>query len=446
MTQPHFLSRHLGIVIGLGFGDEGKGRAIDRLALAFSKKGIDFSEQIVIRFNGGQQAGHTVVLDAQKRHVFSQFGAASLRGVPTYWSRFCSLFPNSFLKEYVALKNLGVSPRLFWDRLCPVTTHYDQLYNRILEHRRGGKRHGSCGLGFGATMERHETSPYVLFAQDLENPIFLEQKLKMLRHYYSEKLRLPAHQDPADPKNEFAADFETDFEAYDHQAADAHFLAQVAQIQELVKKGVISFIDETSFFALPFRAWLFEGAQGVLLDRHYGLFPHVTRSHTDCHHINLLLENCFQTQPFTIESLEIQHVTRAYQTRHGAGWLPFEDPDFDRRYELSGIENETNQFNEFQGHFRKAPLSLQTLRYAMVCQSNQSQKLLRLCAPYLQGVPQKTLLITCLDQFPDLERLPFYTQETLERIPWTQMQRLILEMLRQVGETHQIEMTFSPTN
>ncbi|WP_035755902.1 adenylosuccinate synthetase [Hugenholtzia roseola] len=441
MSQEDIFKRHIFLVIGLGFGDEGKGKTVDGVAYGCTTFGIPYQDQVVIRFNGGQQAGHTVVLEDGKRHVFSQFGAATLRGVPTYWSKYCSIFPNSFLNEYNALRHLGVAPRIFWDRRCPITTHYDQLYNRLIETRRGRNRHGSCGLGFGATMERHETSPYLLFAQDLETPIFLAHKLKTLRHYYSEKLRRLSDPD--------LSNLAAEFENYNHQAADAHFLEQVAHIQRLVKEGVVGFIDEASFVQKPFEAWIFEGAQGVLLDREYGLFPHVTRSHTTSRNVCALLEEWLKLAPFKIETLGFEYVTRAYQTRHGAGLLPFEDPNFVEKYQLGQVENETNQFNEFQEHFRKAPLSLQTLRYALRCESSDNQRLIRRCTPYLKpdSFIYSNLILTCLDQFPNLERLPLHTDTGLEWVSLDKMEELLLELFEAEGyQNCKMRTTFSPAH
>src|SRR5262245_8541204 len=101
------------IIVGLGFGDEGKGLATDYFCSRHKNA-------LVIRFNGGQQAGHTVFFKSGRKHIFSNFGAGSLRGVPTYWSKYCTFSPGFFLDE---LKLLKISPKFFIDKCCPVTTH-----------------------------------------------------------------------------------------------------------------------------------------------------------------------------------------------------------------------------------------------------------------------------------------------------------------------------------
>ncbi|MFW2477394.1 MAG: adenylosuccinate synthetase, partial [Sediminibacterium sp.] len=121
------------VIVGLGYGDEGKGLLTDYYC-------HNADRPLVIRFNGGQQAGHTVVLKNGTRHVFSNFGSGTLRGVSTYWSAYCTFSPRYFLEE---LSLLPITPMLYLDPACPVTTHYDVLYNRALEISRGKNRYGS---------------------------------------------------------------------------------------------------------------------------------------------------------------------------------------------------------------------------------------------------------------------------------------------------------------
>src|SRR5688572_22088172 len=84
------------IVIGLGYGDEGKGQTVHSLA-------SEQKEGIVVRFNGGQQAGHTVVTSEQK-HVFSSFGSGAFLRWRTYFSHHCTFNPVAALNELNILK------------------------------------------------------------------------------------------------------------------------------------------------------------------------------------------------------------------------------------------------------------------------------------------------------------------------------------------------------
>lgn len=344
------------IVLGLGFGDEGKGLTTAYLC---QKAG----NAIVIRFNGGHQAGHTVVLPDGKRHVFSSLGSGSLHHVPTYWSRYCTFYPLGFLNEYRTLLKAGAQPRFYLDALSPVTTYYDVIYNRALESNRD--RHGSCGLGFGATIERHESFPK-LFAQDLWFPAILEMKLKSIAQYYDQKIKLAG-------SAQLAAAY------YDYDFAHA-----TEQYMQAVKKciSVIERVHEEPYFAYlkeQDATFIFEGAQGILLDMDHGFFPHVTRSHTTSKNALELIQHNQLPTP------SLYYVTRAYQTRHGAGPMTNEDLSL----QLRNNENETNVLNDWQGNFRTAVLDIDLLQYALLSDTNYS------------GLLTKNLVITCLDQVGD---------------------------------------------
>jgi len=357
------------VVLGLGFGDEGKGLTVDFLcgqALAAGR------QPLVVRFNGGHQAGHTVVLADGQRHVFSSFGAGTLRSVPTYWSAYCTFSPASVLREYAALLALGVQPRLLVDGRCPVTTHYDVLYNRALEAGRGAARHGSCGVGFGATVARHEDTPLRLYAQDLRFPAVFTHKLGQIRAYYEAKIE---------------AETSFDFHQFDHDGEDQRFASYAAQITDLHRQQLIQLTRAEEIFA-PDASWqtyIFEGAQGILLDMDFGLFPHVTRSRTtSANALDLLKSHALPLAG----TAEIHYVSRAYHTRHGAGPFPPELPIY-----LINNTAETNQTNDHQGHFRTGPLSIELLNFAFACDANFSAGL------------SKHFVLTCLDQLPD-DRLP----------------------------------------
>lgn len=309
------------IVLGLGFGDEGKGRTTSFLC-------SQTENPLVVRFNGGHQAGHTVVHNG-KRHVFSSFGSGSLQDVPTYWSKYCTFYPPSFLREYEKLDE----PRIFVDPLCPVTTPFDIEYNRKTELK---NRHGSVGMGFGATMERQEDN-YKLFVQDLFYEKVLISKLKAIANYY------------------FAQNV-----AYEIQ----NFLKDVDKV-----KNIIGLWDDS---VIKTFTPIFEGAQGILLDQDFGFFPNVTRSNTTS-------KNALEIYP---SAKEVYYVTRTYATRHGNGFFPNEV-----KLDLINNENETNKEHPYQGKFRTANLHADLLNYALRSDNNFSKGL------------RKNLVITCMDQY-----------------------------------------------
>jgi len=346
------------IVIGLGYGDEGKGLATDYLC-ANSKR------QIVIRFNGGQQAGHTVVNNKGQRHIFSNFGSGTLRGIPTYWSRYCSFSPIYLLSEY---RDLTVQPTLYLDKLCPVTTHYDVLYNRAIESTRGEYRYGSCGQGYGATIDRHSETSFKLLVSDLFQQNVLEKKLQQIKAYYQEK---------TDKNTKYQFNF------FNHTKEDKRFKRYIGKIEKLILNGVIRLVDERDIFQNNklWETYIFEGAQGILLDEDFGFRPYVTKSNTTSKNALEMLDRYFSDDD--IET-EIFYVTRAYLTRHGGG--PFFQDDFSIK--LRGTRSESNRNNPNQGVFKRAPLNIQLLNYALNCDASVSKRI------------KKNIVVTCLDQLP----------------------------------------------
>ena len=295
------------IVCGLGWGDEGKG-----LTVSYLCSQTDYS--LVVRFNGGQQAGHTTVYNG-KRHVFSSFGAGSLQGVPTYWSSYCTFYPPSFCREYDML--LDYNPVIYVNPLCPVTTPFDIDHNRLTEKRKG---HGSVGMGFGATIQRQEHY-YKLHVQDLFYETVLLTKLRTIAAYYN------------------GVDVEEQIE---------YFLKAVRKVRNIIKLSDDSILKRYN----P----IFEGAQGILLDMDFGFFPNVTRSNTTS-------KNALQMYGAD----EIYYVTRSYLTRHGNGFMPGE-----RKLNLFNNELETNVKHEYQGEFRTAELDIDLMNYALQCDNNYS--------------------------------------------------------------------------
>ena len=330
------------IVIGLGYGDEGKGVTTDALCRRAERP-------LVVRFSGGHQAGHTVVSPDGRRHVFSNFGAGTLSGAATFWSRHCTFNPVGFAAERAALVRLGVEPNFFVDPLAPVTTPYDVLYNRHLER---GQRHGSCGLGFGATVARHE-GPAKLHAMDLPDDFVLGQKLPAVAAHYA-RLGVVFEE-------ERLAQLLDDF----HRA-----VTEVRSIQ-FGTRGLAQVLAEHNFDQV-----IFEGSQGLLLDQEVGYFPHVTRAYVSTKNALELLQKCGLPAP------EVYYVTRAYQTRHGNGPLTNEH----LKPLLRETPEETNVFNEWQGEQRRSLLDVNQLRFALTAD-----------AAYSYGLPRH-LVVTCLDQ------------------------------------------------
>src|SRR5207248_10196176 len=111
------------VTVGLGFGDEGKGAAVDFLC---RRHGAD----LVVRYSGGSQAGYNVQLPDGRRHTFSQFGAGTLAGARTYLGQPVIIHPTALVREAEHLRKLGVAApfeMLTVHPRCLVSTYFHQV-------------------------------------------------------------------------------------------------------------------------------------------------------------------------------------------------------------------------------------------------------------------------------------------------------------------------------
>lgn len=327
------------IVVGLGYGDEGKGITTDYLCSTLS-------HPIVIRYSGGQQAGHTVIKDGVK-HIHSNFGAGTLRGVPTYFSEFTTFYPATILREKKRLAKKGVkNPLLILHPLAKMTTPFDVFANRECPNT---KEHGTCGLGIGKTMKRHE-SPFHLYAIDLLNRETLVQKIKNIGKLYY---------------------------GFDDKMSD-DLLDEFADFWEAIDTLELPIAGYDML--KNYNNLIFEGSQGILLDMTHGVFPNVTYSNTTSKNA---MEICDRLE-IGVREREVYYITRTYHTRHGAGVFK------EQAIDLKNNHEEINVNNIYQGQFKVAPLDYDLLNYALKVDSIYNNSF-------------SNLVVTCNDQFNKID-------------------------------------------
>jgi len=338
------------VVIGSNFGDEGKGHITHKLCQ-------QYLNPMVVRFNGGAQAAHTVQVEGT-RIVFHHFGSGAASGHPTYLGKEFIVNPILFLKELyeIGVAKVGVHP------LCRVSTPYDMMFNQLLEKKRAGAKHGSCGIGINATVDRHERLQ--IYAKDLDSTGMKQ----ILVYAYTDFLSIcKLH------GIELEGTVESTVIGTDmlHEA----FAIQCMQMSKKVTIQDESYLNGYSL--------IFEGAQGLLLDEEHEWFPHVTRSRTGLTNVLAMLDKL----PTKVSSIDAHYVTRAYMTRHGEGPFPTE------REGLS-YEDPTNVPNNWQGSMRFGFLDMDMLFGSIFDDFARS---------FEYGCTvQRILCVTCLDQVPEL--------------------------------------------
>lgn len=341
-------------VIGANWGDEGKGHITDFLA-------NEAPNALVVRYNGGAQAGHTVVADGL-RHVFHHFGSGHFANAKTLLGPQFIVNPILFAREYNELSSLTNLPPPYVDFRCRVTTPFDMMLNQAIEKQRGSGKHGSCGSGIFETWQRSQYLSFGIRFTDLGNRQTLKSKLQFIRHKYlpERMVELGLMEPPPYIQDDGIID---------------HFLDDCEFMWENCRKLFWPYLAFKSDFKE--HNIIFEGAQGLMLDMDYGTFPHVTPSKTGLPYVIKLAKEV------GIQDINAVYVSRTYLTRHGRGPLEcelFAPP--------KGAECLTNTPNEFQG----------PLRYGNIHVKSMYDRI-RKDMEYTNGIHVNPLFaLTCADQ------------------------------------------------
>jgi adenylosuccinate synthase len=349
-------------VIGAAFGDEGKGRTVDYLLSQAQH------ETLVVRHNSGAQAGHTVEYGG-KRHVNQHVGSGTLRGVPTLLGPEFVVNPILFNREYDKLAALGITPTVYVSHQCRISTPVDMIINVLQEQQRGADRHGSCGVGFGETVQRYEQGPASpLNFGDLDDYYLIQVAKRDLT---------PTEDCPYHVIHQMILEGDFDWQVFHEEYTlfrKRTIRVDDAQIRELIKGKQL----------------IFEGAQGLGLHQDHENFPHVTRCRTGSEDVLTFLD--WYAKPG--EPLTVNYCMRAYLTRHGAGPMPGEDPSL-------SYPDETNRPNQWQGALRFGPFDEEMIGAEIVRDLRRAGQRLRTRSRFIED----RLVMNCADQVAVLPAL-----------------------------------------
>lgn len=326
------------VVVDLGFGDAGKGTIVDYFARAMNA-------DLVVRFNGGAQAGHNVVTDDGRHHTFAQFGSGSfVAGCRTHLTASVVLHPGALVVEERHLRRAGIDDG--WERIsiapdALMTTPFHQALGRLRELARA-RQHGTCGVGVGETVGaalRHAGARCVLRARDLLDESLGERAERARIELLEEMATIDARGEAADAERRLLED----------RSVVGRWLETI----EPLLSRAHAIVREPA----PFRRVVLEGAQGVLLDEDWGFHPHTTWSHTTTENADAWLAAMGIAAD---EALRLG-VLRAFMTRHGPGPFPSEC----RQGELAHLEEPHNPDEGWQGRFRRGWPDPILWRYAL---------------------------------------------------------------------------------
>jgi adenylosuccinate synthase len=277
------------VVLGTQWGDEGKGKIVDLLTDQASA---------VVRFQGGHNAGHTLVIDGEKT-VLHLIPSGILReGVQCLIGNGVVLAPDALLKEIAGLEQQGVPvrERLRLSPACPLILPYHVALDQAREKRRGEQKIGTTGRGIGPAYE-DKVARRGLRLGDLRDPERFATKLREVMEYHNFQLQ-----------NYYGV------EALDIDAVLSETLAMGEQLMPMMA-DVTAILHECRNTNAKI---MFEGAQGSLLDIDHGTYPFVTSSNTTAG--GTATGSGFG--PLFLDY--VLGITKAYTTRVGSGPFPTE--------------------------------------------------------------------------------------------------------------------------
>jgi adenylosuccinate synthase len=285
--------RHV-VVVGTQWGDEGKGKVVDWLTT---------HAQAVVRFQGGHNAGHTLVIKGVKTALQLIPSGIMREGVACYVGNGVVVDPSHLLSEIQRLEAIGVDvrSRLFISESCPLILPFHVAVDKAREALRetsGSGKIGTTGKGIGPAYE-DQVARRALRVQDLKHPERFAAKLRELVEWHNVSLTGPLKAE--------ALQFQPIFDAA--MAAAEQLKPMLADVGYALHRAHGAGHNI-----------LFEGAQGTLLDIDHGTYPFVTSS-------NCVAGNAAAGSGLGPQMLQyILGITKAYTTRVGGGPFPTELP------------------------------------------------------------------------------------------------------------------------
>ncbi|MHB8920383.1 MAG: adenylosuccinate synthase [Halothiobacillus sp.] len=280
------------VILGSQWGDEGKGKIVDLLTE---------SAQAVVRFQGGHNAGHTLVIGGKKTVLHLIPSGVLRENVQCLIGNGVVLSPDALIKEMSELEAQGIPARerLMLSEACPLILPYHVALDQARELARGAAKIGTTGRGIGPAYE-DKVARRAIRLEDIFHRERLASKLGEVLDFHNFVLRNYFNTTPVD------------FQAVlDQVLSQAEILAPMvgdvpSRLMDLRRQGA---------------NLMFEGAQGTLLDVDHGTYPFVTSSNTTAGGA------CTGTGIGPLDLDYILGITKAYTTRVGGGPFPTELDD-----------------------------------------------------------------------------------------------------------------------
>lgn len=273
------------VIIGAQWGDEGKGKIVDLLS---------GNSDIVVRFNGGNNAGHTVVVNGE-RFPLSLIPSGVLQNKKLLIAQGVVIEPEILLSEIDFFVKRGQKVDLTIDRRANIVMPYHRLLDAATESSKGERKVGSLKLGIGYCYE-DRNNRHGIRLEDLVNPTVFKEKLD--NEFTLAKKRIEA-----------VYNFKVDVTL-------SEIFRQYKTLGEKLKK----YMGDVSYEVcknIGRKKILFEGAHGTFLDGNFGTYPYTTA-------VNTISGSVFSYVGFPPQKLNVVGIVKAYTTRVGGGPFPTE--------------------------------------------------------------------------------------------------------------------------
>jgi len=377
------------VVLGTQWGDEGKGKIVDLLTEKASN---------VVRFQGGHNAGHTLVVGGEKTILHLLPSGILREDVTCIIGNGVVLSPEALLKEIDELESRSgpVTDRLKISAACPLILPYHIALDQAREAKRGNKKIGTTGRGIGPAYEDKVARRGIRLGELMHEAHFAE-KLKEVLEYHN-----------------FALTEYFKFDAVDYQKTLDESLAMGERIRPMVSDT----IEILHTARKNGDNILFEGAQGALLDVDHGTYPYVTSSNTTAG--GTATGSGFG--PLYLNY--VLGITKAYTTRVGSGPFPTELFDevgemlFTKGKELGASTGRNRRCGWFDAVILKMSIRINSVSGICLTKLDVLDGLdtVKVCTGY-KGVDANSLsCLTNFDMYDDLEpvyaELPGWSEST----------------------------------
>ena len=371
------------VLLGLQWGDEGKGKVVDVLTPRYD---------VVARFQGGPNAGHTLEFEGQK-YVLRSIPSGIFQGEKTnIIGNGVVLAPDLFMEEAKALEQSGheLKSRLHISKKAHLIMPTHRVLDAVYELQKGKNKVGTTGKGIGPTYTDKVSRVGLRVGDILEN---FEEKYNKAKARHESIIKSVLSTLPAEEANSFV---------YDITEVERKWLEGVEYLRQF---PIVDSEHEINNLLRSGKSILCEGAQGTMLDIDFGSYPFVTSSNTIC------AGACTGLGIGPNKIGDVYGIMKAYCTRVGAG--PFPTELFDETGKK--IRDLGHEYGAVTGRERRCGwIDLVALKYSIMV--NGVTKLIMMKSDVLDGFDTIKACVAYKQNGNEIDYFPYNIEDNIEPV------------------------------